>query len=43
MNTANNQSGGFRLPILQGLLPVKGSQIPTELIAGLTLATLAVP
>ena len=43
MNTANNQSGGFRLPILQGLLPVKGSQIPTELIAGLTLAALAVP
>ena len=43
MNTANNHSGGFRLPILQGVLPVKGSQIPAELIAGLTLAALAVP
>ena len=43
MNTANNKYGGFRLPILQGVLPVKGSQIPTELIAGLTLAALAVP
>ena len=43
MNTANNSTGGFRLPILEGVLPVKGSQIPTELIAGLTLAALAVP
>jgi len=43
MTAANNKSGGFRLPILQGVLPIKGSQIPTELIAGLTLAALAVP
>ena len=43
MNTAKNSTGGFRLPILEGVLPVKGSQIPTELIAGLTLAALAVP
>jgi high affinity sulfate transporter 1 len=43
MNTANNPSGGFRLPILQGVLPIKASQIPTELIAGITLAALAVP
>ncbi len=43
MNTANNKSGGFRLPFLEGVLPIKGSQIPTELIAGLTLAALAVP
>jgi high affinity sulfate transporter 1 len=43
MATSNNKSGGFRLPILQGLLPIKGSQIPAELIAGLTLAALAIP
>ena len=43
MSTANNASSGFRLPILQGVLPIKGSQIPTELIAGITLAALAVP
>jgi len=43
MNTVNNRSGGFRLPILQGVLPIKASQIPLELIAGLTLAALAVP
>ena len=43
MATTNNKSGGFRLPILQGVLPIKGSQIPAELIAGLTLAALAIP
>jgi high affinity sulfate transporter 1 len=43
MNATNNHSGGFRLPILQGVLPIKASQIPLELIAGLTLAALAIP
>jgi MFS superfamily sulfate permease-like transporter len=43
MNTATKQSGGFHLPFLQGVLPIKASQIPTELIAGLTLAALAIP
>ena len=43
MATTNIKSGGFRLPILQGVLPIKGSQIPAELIAGLTLAALAIP
>jgi high affinity sulfate transporter 1 len=38
-----NKEGGFRLPILQGLLPINGSQIPAEIIAGLTLAALAIP
>jgi hypothetical protein len=27
-------SRGFRLPILQGVLPIKGWQVPAELIAG---------
>ncbi len=34
---------GLRFPILQGVLPVKRSQIPAEIIAGVTLATLAIP
>jgi high affinity sulfate transporter 1 len=38
-----NLATGFRWPILQGLLPIKGSQVPAELIAGLTLAALAIP
>jgi high affinity sulfate transporter 1 len=43
MATTNNKSEGFHLPILQGLLPIKGAQIPAEVIAGLTLAALAIP
>ncbi len=43
MNTANNHSKGLRLYFLQGVLPIDGSRIPAELIAGLTLAALAVP
>ncbi|HAJ91973.1 MAG TPA: sodium-independent anion transporter [Gammaproteobacteria bacterium] len=43
MKTANKQSGGFHLPFLQGVLPIDASRIPTELIAGLTLAALAIP
>ena len=43
MLTAKNNARGFRLPILQGVLPIKGAQIPGEIIAGLTLAALAVP
>ena len=43
MSEANNKSRGFGLPIMQGLLPIKGSQVPAEVIAGLTLAALAIP
>jgi len=43
VTAANNKSEGFRLPILQGVLPIKGAQVPAELIAGLTLAALAIP
>ena len=38
MSAANDKSKGSRLPIMQGLLPIKGSQVPVEIIAGLTLA-----
>ncbi len=34
---------GWSLPILQGVLPVKTAQIPAEIIAGITLAALAIP
>ncbi len=34
---------GFRLPFMQGVLPIKTEQIPAEVIAGLTLAALAIP
>ena len=43
MKATNNKSEGFRLPILQGVLPIKGAQVPAEIIAGITLAALAVP
>jgi MFS superfamily sulfate permease-like transporter len=43
MTTENTKSGGWVLPILQGVLPIKGGQIPAELIAGITLAALAIP
>jgi len=43
MTTAKSEAGGFRFPILQGVLPIKGSQLPAEFIAGITLAALAVP
>jgi len=43
MSSPTNTASGFRLPFLQGVLPIDGSRIPTELIAGLTLAALAVP
>jgi len=43
MVTANNKSAGFRLPLLEGVLPIKASQVPGEIIAGTTLAALAIP
>ena len=32
-----------RLPILEGILPLDPSRIPSEAIAGATLAALAIP
>jgi len=43
MSEAKLNTNGFRLPIMQGLLPIKGSQVPAEIIAGMTLAALAIP
>ena len=41
--TANNNIGGFRLPVLQGVLPINVAQLPREIVAGVTLAALAIP
>jgi high affinity sulfate transporter 1 len=31
------------VPILQGILPIAGAQVPAEIVAGITLAALAIP
>jgi sulfate permease, SulP family len=38
-----NNAHNFRFSILQGVLPIKRTQIPAEVIAGITLAALAIP
>jgi MFS superfamily sulfate permease-like transporter len=44
MSVSTSESKPTRsLPVLQGILPIVGSQIPTEIIAGITLAALAIP
>ena len=43
MGHPNNRSARFRLPILSAVLPIQRAQIPGEIIAGITLAALAVP
>ncbi|WP_295443030.1 SulP family inorganic anion transporter [uncultured Thiodictyon sp.] len=43
MATVTTSRPGLPLPILQGLLPLNRAQIPADLIAGLTLAALAIP
>ncbi|MGB5584564.1 MAG: SulP family inorganic anion transporter, partial [Gammaproteobacteria bacterium] len=41
--TAKNKANEFRLPVLQGILPINSAQIPGEIIAGITLAALVIP
>jgi sulfate permease, SulP family len=41
--TRGNKTGGVRLPVLQGVLPISAAQLPAEIIAGITLAALAIP
>ena len=33
----------LRVPILRGILPINGAQVPADIIAGITLAALAIP
>ncbi len=41
--TTEQKKSARALPILGGILPIVGSQIPAEIIAGITLAALAIP
>ncbi|WP_425081406.1 SulP family inorganic anion transporter [Ruegeria arenilitoris] len=43
MATPHREEGKFPLPILQGIVPIKRSSLPTEVLAGLTFACLAIP
>ncbi len=43
MSTDTVQKKGRRLPIFQGILPLDRTQIPLDIIAGITLAALAIP
>ena len=42
-NTKENEGSRMRWRILQGILPAEKSQIPKDVLAGITLAALAVP
>ena len=43
MTTNAVQKAGPRLPILQGVLPIDRAQLPVDIVAGITLAALAIP
>jgi sulfate permease, SulP family len=43
MTSATDHPARARFPILQGVLPLTTAQIPAEIIAGITLAAIAVP
>jgi high affinity sulfate transporter 1 len=40
---ASGANKGSRIPVLEGVLPIDRSAVPSEIIAGLTLAALAIP
>src|ERR1039457_1660925 len=40
---ADLRQHGFKIPILRGILPIKRAQVPADIIAGITLAALAIP
>ncbi len=43
MASAKTAGKGFQFPMLQGILPIQRSQVPADLVAGLTLAALNIP
>ncbi len=43
MTSAHDHSARRRFPVLQGVLPITTAQIPAEILAGITLAAIAVP
>jgi len=42
-STTRKHKAKFRIPFLEGVLPINRAQLPAEIIAGLTLAALAIP
>jgi high affinity sulfate transporter 1 len=43
MTRRGDESIARDLPILQGIVPIAGAQVPAEIVAGITLAALAIP
>ena len=43
MASAKTAAKGFQFPMLQGILPIQRSQVPADLVAGITLAALNIP
>lgn len=43
MANAKTETAGFRFPLFQGILPLKRSQVPADIVAGITLAALNIP
>src|SRR5512136_874286 len=43
MTAATTKAPGRQLPILQGVLPINSKQVPLDIVAGITLACLAIP
>lgn len=43
MSSTPDRSAPSRLPILQGVLPITAARVPAEILAGITLAAIAIP
>jgi len=43
MKSTDNHTASVRFPILQGVLPITAAWIPAEILAGITLAAIAIP
>ncbi len=43
MASARTAGKGFQFPMLQGILPIQPSQVPADIVAGITLAALNIP
>src|SRR3974390_443115 len=43
MASAKPEAKGSRFPLLQGILPIERSRVSADIVAGITLAALAIP
>ncbi|MGD0827795.1 MAG: SulP family inorganic anion transporter [Desulfobaccales bacterium] len=43
MASAKTAAKGFQFPMLQGILPIQRSQVPADIVAGISLAALNIP